>query len=163
MKKSWKSLAIIALGVLLPCGCYQQDVKSETAPDFTLKTLEGKEVKLSDYRGQVVIVDFWATWCPPCRMEVPAFVELFQKYSGRLMVLGVSSDQNPRRVIPPFIKKYKVNYPILLSNNRVERDYGGVTAIPTTFVIDRKGAVYRKYVGYQPKITFEKDIKALLN
>ncbi len=163
MKKIWKSLSIIVLGALLLCSCYQQDVKLETAPDFTLKTLEGKTVKLSDHRGKVIILDFWATWCLPCRMEIPVFVELFRQYSGRLMVLGVSSDQNPRQVLPSFIKKYKVNYPILLSNSRVERAYGGVTAIPTTFVIEQKGTVFRKYIGYQPKSTFEKDIKALLN
>ncbi|HDL65102.1 MAG TPA: TlpA family protein disulfide reductase [Proteobacteria bacterium] len=134
------------------------------APDFNLKKLEGGTIKLSDYRGKVIILDFWATWCPPCRKEIPDFVELQKEYGDKgLIILGISLDQNPKQALPAFIKKYKVNYPILLTDGKVDKSYGGVTGIPTTFIIDRKGEIYKHYVGFRPKHVFATDIKALLN
>jgi peroxiredoxin len=135
----------------------------KTAPDFNLKNLAGGMVKLSDYRGKVVILDFWATWCPPCIKEIPDFVELQKEYGDKgLIILGISLDQNPKQALPAFIKKYKVNYPILLTDGKVDKAFGGVTGIPTTFVIDQKGEIYKQYVGFRPKQVFETDIKALL-
>lgn len=163
MKYGWKFLSLTALFTLPICSCYQQDSGLKTAPDFALKSLEGETIKLSDYRGKVVILDFWATWCPPCRMGIPDFTQLFREYSGRgTVILGVSVDRNGDKILPPFVKQYKINYPILLSDGKVEKAYGDIAAIPTTFVIDRKGEIYRRYVGYQPKSTFEKDINSLL-
>jgi len=135
----------------------------ETAPDFSLKNFDGGRTKLSDYRGKVIILDFWATWCPPCIKEIPDFVELQKEYGDKgLAILGISLDQNPKQVLPKFIKKYKVNYPILLTDGKVDKAFGGVTGIPTTFVIDQKGEIYKQYVGFRSKQVFETDIKALL-
>ncbi|MDP8214240.1 MAG: TlpA disulfide reductase family protein [Candidatus Euphemobacter frigidus] len=135
----------------------------QAAPDFDLQKFGGGRVRLSDYRGKVIILDFWATRCPPCLVEIPDFVDLYRKYSGRgLMILGLSLDRNPGQVLRPFVKKYNINYPILLFDGRVDRTYGGIFGIPTTFIIDRKGNIYRKYIGYRPKNIFEADIKALL-
>ena len=135
----------------------------KTAPDFNLKKFDGGMAKLSDYLGKVVILDFWATWCPPCIKEIPDFVELQKEYGDKgLAILGISLDQNPKQALPKFIKKYKVNYSILLTDGKVDKAFGGVTGIPTTFVIDRKGEIYKQYVGFRPKQIFETDIKTLL-
>lgn len=133
------------------------------APEFSLKDASGTEKKLSDFRGSVVIIDFWATWCPPCREEIPHFVELYNQYKAQgLEIIGVSMDQSPERVIPGFIEKNKINYTILFGEEKVYDLYGGINAIPTTFIVDKEGNLVRKYVGYREKGVFEQDIKELL-
>jgi len=133
------------------------------APDFTLPQLNGKSLTLSDFKGKVIILNFWATWCPPCRMEIPDFVELFEKYKDEgLVIIGVSLDGGDSRSVKQFSEKYKINYPIVLGNAKVTKDYGGVRAIPATFVINRKGNIKEKYIGYQPRSTFEEEAKKLL-
>ena len=161
---------IIISAAVFQIGCDKESAYIEsaaalkTAPDFDLKKLSGGRARLSDYRGKVVILDFWATWCPPCLKEIPDFVELQNKYGDKgLAILGLSLDQDPKRVLAPFVKKYQMNYPVLLTDGKVERIYGGITGIPTTFVIDRKGEIYKRYVGFRSKNVFEEDIKALLN
>jgi len=133
------------------------------APDFTLPDLDGNSLTLSDFKGRVIILNFWATWCPPCRREIPDFVELYEKYKDEgLLIIGVNLDRGDSRSVKQFSKEYKINYPIVLGNVNVTQDYGGVRAIPTTFVIDRKGNIKEKYVGYQPRATFEGAVKRLL-
>ncbi len=160
-------LAALAAG-LGPTGCGEpsgEDLLPEAmaAPDFELDNFAGGKTRLSDYRGKVVLLNFWATWCPPCVAETPDFVNLDNKYRERgLVILGVSLDQNPRAVLHPFIQKHKIEYPILLADRRVTNDYGGITSIPTTFLIDREGMIRKHYVGYQPKSVVEEAIKELL-
>jgi len=133
------------------------------APDFTLPDLEGNSLTLSDFRGKVIILNFWATWCPPCRKEIPDFVELYEKYKDEgLLIIGVNLDKGDSRAVKQFSKNYKINYPIVLGNVNVTQDYGGIRGIPTTFVIDRKGDIKEKYVGYRPRATFENAVKKLL-
>lgn len=133
------------------------------APDFTLPDLEGNSLTLSDFKGRVIILNFWATWCPPCRKEIPDFVELYEKYKDEgLLIIGVNLDRGDSRTVKQFSKNYKINYPIVLGNVNVTQDYGGIRGIPTTFVIDRKGNIKKKYVGYRPKATFEEAVKRLL-
>jgi peroxiredoxin len=159
-------LAALALA-LIPAGCggstKDQAAFSGKAPDFELENFAGGKTRLSDYRGKVVLLNFWATWCPPCVAETPDFVNLDKKFRERgLVILGVSLDQNPRAVLHPFIQKHKIEYPILLADRRVTNDYGGITSIPTTFLIDREGMIRKQYVGYQPKSVVEEAIKELL-
>ena len=133
------------------------------APDFTLPDLEGNSLTLSDFKGRVIILNFWATWCPPCRREIPDFVELYEKYKDEnLLIIGVNLDRGDSRAVKQFSKNYKINYPVVLGNVNVTQDYGEIRAIPTTFIIDRKGNIKEKYVGYQPRATFEKAVKRLL-
>ncbi len=135
----------------------------KTAPDFSLKDSSGAQKKLSDFKGSIVIIDFWATWCPPCREEIPHFVELYNKYKNQgLEIIGVSMDQSPERVMPGFIEKNNINYTILFGEDNVYDLYGGINAIPTTFIVDKEGNLVRKYVGYREKGVFEQDIKELL-
>ncbi|MCX5687954.1 MAG: redoxin domain-containing protein [Candidatus Omnitrophica bacterium] len=133
------------------------------APEFSLKDINGAEKKLSDFKGKVVIIDFWATWCPPCRNEIPHFVSLYNQYKGQgLEIIGVALDQNPGGVLPGFIKDNSINYIILVGNNKVSDLYGGISAIPTTFIIDRNGNIIKKYIGYNEREVFESQIKELL-
>jgi peroxiredoxin len=143
-----------------------QAVTAETgksAPSFTLRDLSNKQVCLSDFKDKVIILDFWATWCPPCVKEIPHFVELDNQYKAkRLAMVGISVDTAGTQVVNAFVKKYQVSYPILMADSQVRKAYGGITAIPTTFVIDRSGIIRKKYIGYQNKAIFEADIKTLL-
>ena len=133
------------------------------APSFTLEDLDGKQVSLSDFKGNVVILDFWATWCPPCVMEIPHFIELYEQYKDQgFAMVGISLDREGVGVVNSFVQKYRVNYPILMTDGQVDKAYGGITSIPTTFVIDRAGKIRREYVGYRDKAVFEADIKTLL-
>ncbi len=133
------------------------------APDFALNDLAGKEVKLADFDGKVVILDFWATWCSPCAKEIPHFVELYAEYKEQgLEILGISLDKGGTQMVKSFVQKHKVSYPILMTDAKVRKEYGKIRRIPTTFVISREGQIVRQYVGYRDKAVFEADIKALL-
>ncbi len=137
--------------------------ESKAAPMFTLQDLNGKTVSLSDFEGKVIILDFWATWCPPCVKEIPHFAELYEQYNDREFVMvGISVDREGIDVVKSFVQKYKVNYPILMTDGQVEKAYGNIVSIPTTFVIDSEGEIRRKYIGYRDKSVFETDIKAFL-
>ena len=163
---------LLILSFLIGCGAAVDDQSKrknkdsgqfESAPDFRLKSFSGKWLQLSDFRGKVIILDFWATWCPPCIKEIPHFVELSRKYADPgLVILGISLDRGGRSVLSGFINKYKVNYPILIADGKVDKVYGGIQGIPTTFIIDRAGNIRQKYVGFRPKSVFEQEIIKLL-
>jgi len=133
------------------------------APAFTSQDLDGNNVSLSDFKGKVVILDFWATWCPPCIREIPDFIELYDQYKDKgFAMLGISLDQAGIGVVKSFAQKFKINYPIMMNDGRVDKAYGGITSIPTTFVIDPEGNIRKKYIGFTEKSVFEEDIKTLL-
>jgi thiol-disulfide isomerase/thioredoxin len=133
------------------------------APGWRLPNLAGEVVSNSDFAGKVMILDFWATWCGPCRMEIPHFIELQQTYGGQgLEIVGVAMDQQGAMVVKPFVDQAGVNYRTVIGNAEVANLYGPIRGIPTTFVISQDGKIYKKYVGYRPKEIFEADIRALL-
>lgn len=133
------------------------------APNFTLLDTEGNNVSLSDYKGKVVIINFWTTWCGPCRYEIPDLVQLYEKYNQDLIVLGISLDYDGPAVVPQFEERIGgVNYPLLYGNNNISNLYGGVTGVPTTFIIDRNMQVFKKYLGYRSPELIEKDINELI-
>jgi peroxiredoxin len=130
------------------------------APDFSLKGLDGKTVKLSSLKGKVVILDFWATWCPPCRAEIPDFIELQKQYGKKgLVIIGIALDK--KDAVEKFVKSNKINYKVVIGDNEISGTYGGVEAIPTTFVIAKNQIIMKQYVGQTQKSVFEKDIKEL--
>ncbi len=127
----------------------------------------GKMLSLSSYSGKVVILDFWATWCPPCRKGIPDLIELKKKYKDKIEIIGLSVDEmsrNTKSKVVPFIKEYGINYPIVYADMKVVQGYGGINSIPTSFIIDTKGNIVQKHVGLAPKQTLEEEInKALKN
>lgn len=131
--------------------------------DFTMKDLDGNNVELASYKGKVVLLNFWATWCGPCKAEIPGFVELQEKYKDDLVIVGFSVD-DPADKAKAFAAEYKINYPILLGEGRedVQESYGPIWGIPASFLISRDGTVCRKHLGIAPKSVFEKEIVALL-
>ncbi len=134
------------------------------APDFALKSVDGKIVKLSDFRGKVVILDFWATWCGPCKRGIPDLIALKKEFGNKgVEIIGISVDQgNYIEQVNPFVKDMKINYPVVYADSKVASNYGGVESIPTTFVIDKKGNIVSSYVGLNPKETYVNDINKAL-
>jgi len=133
------------------------------APDFTLPLVGGGELTLSEAAGKVIILDFWATWCGPCRMEIPGFIELYGKYKDRgLMIIGVSLDRGGASDVAPYAEEAGINYPLVLGDRSIANLYGGIRGIPTTFIIDRNGNRRETLIGYHDKDVFEKYVTKLL-
>lgn len=133
------------------------------APNFSLKNASGQAVELAKLHGKVVVVNFWATWCGPCRAEIPGMIEVYQKYRGKgLEIVGISVDRDGWPAINQFVKKLNITYPVVLGNGDVVDAYGGIDAIPTTFFVDRNGRVLQRHVGYMSKDEFEKAVKSSL-
>jgi peroxiredoxin len=140
------------------------DKQRKAAPDFTLKDSAGKNVKLSDFRGKVVLLNFWATWCGPCKIEIPWFIDFEKSYKDRdFTVLGVSLDDEGWTVVKPFIAERKINYPVVVGTEETSQQYGGVDALPTTFVIDRDGRIASVHQGLVSKSEYENEIRDLLD
>lgn len=138
--------------------------KGSVAPAWKLQDLDGKTVSSEDFKGKVVILDFWATWCGPCRAEIPGLIDLQAKYQKQgLVVIGISLDEGGVETVKPFVKKAGLNYAVTLADNKVQQAFGGVDAIPLTFVIDRQGRIVTKHLGLTEKDEFEAEIKPLLN
>jgi cytochrome c biogenesis protein CcmG/thiol:disulfide interchange protein DsbE len=168
-----KSLWVFALSALLVTSCsstrtVSASAKSEKdrkpAADFTLKDSNGASVKLSDYRGKVVLLNFWATWCGPCQLEIPWFEEFEQQYKSQgFAVLGVSMDEDGWGVVKPYIAEHKVNYRVLLGDDSVTQLYGGVESLPTSFIIDREGKIaFAPHIGLIQKNEYVNEIQSLL-
>jgi cytochrome c biogenesis protein CcmG/thiol:disulfide interchange protein DsbE len=137
--------------------------QNPVAPDFTLTQLDGKPLQLSSYRGKVILLDFWATWCDPCREEIPHFVELQNKYANQgLQIIGVSMDDSIDPV-RPFAEQFHMNYPVVMGNAKTGELFGGVLGLPITFLIGRDGHIYNKHIGATKATVFETEIKALLD
>lgn len=167
--------AILAVGVIV--GLYlvnaywiapatQKPVKSSgnrpLAPDFSLTDLNGRTLTLSEHKGKVILLDFWATWCGPCRIEIPEFVKLQERYRDQgLVVIGISMDDGPEPV-REFYREFRMNYPVALGDEKVGALYGGIFGLPTTFLIGRDGRIYSKHVGATETAVFEEEVRELL-
>lgn len=157
-------LGLVACSTEPPAKPLVRDISQrKNAPDFALKDANGKVVHLADYKGKVVLLDFWATWCGPCGIEIPWFMEFERKYKDRgFEVLGVSMDDDGWKAITPFVAAKKINYRVVLGDDKTGDQYGGLEALPTTFVIDRDGRIAAVHVGLAGKKDFENAIENLL-
>ncbi len=136
---------------------------AKKAPDFKLKTSDGTTVQLSKLHGKVVLVNFWATWCGPCRKEIPDFLEVYEQYKSLgFEIVGVALDEEGWNVINPFVERYKITYPIVIGTGKTVEAYGNFDAIPTSFFVDRKGNIVDQHTGLLTKKQLEKKLKELL-
>lgn len=132
------------------------------APSFSLIDLNGRKLELADHKGKVVLLDFWATWCGPCQIEIPGFVTLQERYRDQgLVIIGVAMDNSPEPV-REFYREFRMNYPVVMGDERISELYGGILGLPTTFVIGRDGRIYAKHVGATAVSDIEGEIKELL-
>jgi peroxiredoxin len=138
--------------------------QTAVAPEWQLKDVDGKTVRSADFKGKVVILDFWATWCGPCRAEIPNFIALQKQYAKQgLVVIGASVDEGGAAAVKPFAGKLGINYPVVLPDEKTQQAFGGIEAVPTTFIIDRQGQIVKEHLGFADKDEFENEIKPLLN
>jgi thiol-disulfide isomerase/thioredoxin len=175
MKRTLRHLVPFFVASLLLCflasASFAQDSDQPTirfvrnpdpAPEFTLAGLDGKPVTLADTKGKVVLVNFWATWCGPCRAEIPDLVELQNKYKDRLQILGLVVDDEDQDAIKKFVAKFRINYPVAIATDALRLEYGGIPALPTSFVLDSEGRVVQKHEGLRDPVLYETEVRSLL-
>src|ERR1035437_7951858 len=156
-------LSIYLIMIYTLAGCSKSSHNNNKAPEFTLVSTDGKDIRLSEYKGKVVIIDFWATWCGPCRKGIPDLIELQKEFGKDIVVIGISLDTDTKEEVIPFMQKIGINYPVAYGTFEVTQQYGGVEGIPTSFVINKKGEIVGKHVGLVPKSEYTDQINKLLN
>jgi thiol-disulfide isomerase/thioredoxin len=178
-KCDWRALALSALFALLNVSCgasaqpkhpaqQQQQLtiyfvrNPDPAPEFQLGGLDGKPISLADARGKIILLNFWASWCGPCRAEVPDLVDLQTRYKDRLQVIGLVVDDDDMDAIHQFVKEFGINYPVGVAPAELRVEYGGIPALPTSFILDAQGRVVQKHVGLRDPALYEIEIRALL-
>ena len=161
-----KRLLLVVLLAVFILGCSKGDSGqglSGGAPDFTLPAVDGSMVSMSDYSGKVILVDFWATWCPPCQEMIPVLSKLHKKYSEKgLVILGVSLDKDGLGVLGTFVHENMIPYKVVMGDNRISNAFGGVSSIPTLYMVDREGRLVRKLTGYHSYDQLEEQVKKYL-
>jgi len=149
----------------------QDDAQSESirlvknpdaAPPFQLIDLGGKPVSLAEARGKIVLLNFWATWCGPCRAEIPDLVDLQERYADKLEIIALATEEDDSDQVRRFVQHSGINYRVAMASDQVVRDYGGIAALPTSFVIDAQGRVVQKHIGLNDPTLYERELKAML-
>src|SRR5262245_38744172 len=172
LKRTARAVLVLALSLGgSACGERDQSSGSEdvvrlfkqptTIPTFTVTDLSGRTISSDSWQGKVVFVNFWATWCPPCRAEIPDLVALQKKYPDDIVIVGVSEDEGPIESVKEFAATYKVNYPIVMVTPEMRKIFKGIVALPTTFVLDRKGQIVQKHVGQLNPVRTEAEARVL--
>jgi thiol-disulfide isomerase/thioredoxin len=134
----------------------------DAAPEFQLDGLDGKPLSLASERGKVVLLNFWATWCGPCRAEIPDLIALQEKYAGKLQIIGLTVDEDDAEVVKEAVARTRINYPVAMTSPEIRFKYGGIAALPTSFVLDTQGRVVQKHEGLRDPLLYETEIRALL-
>ena len=156
--------SVFSIGGAAPSKSFVKTGDRRVAPDFTLSDASGQPVKLSDFRGKVVLLNFWATWCVPCKAEIPMFTELQQSYGNRdFAILGISMDEDGWDSVRPYIAEQRMNYRVMIGNPDIAQLYGGLESVPTSFIIDKSGRIAVTHVGLCSKSEYEADIQAVFS
>jgi thiol-disulfide isomerase/thioredoxin len=134
----------------------------DAAPAFQLNDLDGKPVSLAEARGKIVLLNFWATWCGPCRAEIPDLVDLQKRYADKLEIIALATQEDDSDQVRRFVQHSGINYRVAMASDDVVRDYGGIAALPTSFVIDAQGRVVQKHIGLNDPTLYERELKAML-
>jgi thiol-disulfide isomerase/thioredoxin len=166
MRSAFPSLlASVALVASLAVPLAAKPIPPLPGPVWTLKDVDGKPVSSSQFKGKVVVVDFWATWCPPCRTEIPGYIALQKKYAADgLVFIGISVDGDDQiAAVKNFVKQFGINYLIVMADDEIQGAFGLNQGYPTTYIIDRDGKIRNKKVGREPTAAYEKEILAVLN
>ena len=159
-------LFILIAAVSLASACSSGNEKpgggSKSAPQFTLSSLDGKRVAMKDLSSKVVVIDFWATWCGPCREEIPHLNKLYSDFKGQgLEIVGISMDDGPD-VVKDFARELRMEYPLVMGSDELAEQFGGILGLPTTFIIDRKGNIVKRFVGLPPAEELSRVVRELL-
>ncbi len=164
MRLIWKKLVGVVL--LASLGCMSASIVQAAVqvPDFALPAIQDqKMVDINKFRGQAVLINFWATWCGPCVQEIPSLISLQNEFGPQgLAVIGVSMDQNGESSVQKLIEKTGINYPVVMGDAKISRDFGGIFGIPASFLVDQSGAVRKRFNGWTSHDAFVEDIKQVL-
>ncbi len=156
-------VALLALSLAPATHVRASAVKPSPAPEWKLKDVDGKVVSSDQFKGKVVVVDFWATWCPPCRTEIPGYISLQKKYADQgLVIVGISVDTDGPEVVRKFVKEMGINYTIVMADDQIQDLFAPIQGYPTTFIIDREGKIRNRKLGREPTEQYEKEILAVL-
>ena len=134
----------------------------EPVPEFNLQDLDGQTISPAHWRGKVILLNFWATWCGPCRAEIPDLIQLQAKYAGRLQIIGLSVDEGPAEAVKRFAQRVRINYPIAIAPPELQAKFGGILALPTLFLLDTNAGVVQKHIGLRNPVLYETEVRALL-
>jgi len=161
-----KRLLLVVLLVVIIAGCGKGDIGQNLtggAPDFTLPAVDGSMVSMSDYSGKVILVDFWATWCPPCLEMIPVLTKLHKNYSDKgLVILAISLDRDGLEALGTFVHEKMIPYKVIMGDTKIGNAFGGVSSIPTLYMVDRDGRLVRKLTGYHSYRQLEEQVKKYL-
>jgi len=156
-------VALLALSLAPATLVRASSVKPSPAPEWKLKDVDGKVVSSDQFKGKVVVVDFWATWCPPCRTEIPGYIKLQKKYADQgLVIVGISVDTDGPEVVRKYMKEVGINYTIVMADDQIQDLFAPIQGYPTTFIIDRDGKIRNRKLGREPTEQYEKEILAVL-
>ncbi len=157
------TIILASIGILFFSG-FSSASAAVTMPQFSLPSVtDGKVVHSADFKGQVILVTFFATWCPPCRQEIPNLIALYNEYKSRgFTVIGLSVDEGGPSIVAKLVRQEKITYPVLMADRATARSFGGIAGIPTSFLVNRKGHVVKKYPGFVPHSLLVRDLEAVL-
>ncbi len=157
------AIILLSIGVIF-FSSFSSASAAVTMPQFSLPSVtDGKVVHSADFKGQVILVTFFATWCPPCRQEIPNLIALYNEYKSRgFTVIGLSVDEGGPSIVAKLVRQEKITYPVLMADRATARSFGGIAGIPTSFLVNRKGHVVKKYPGFVPHSLLVRDLEAVL-